>query len=524
LGDGSIASRYGRTVSTERPPRFRDLQQRLRDLWPTVTPRSIGDVERTVVVCYSLTLEMPPPLLPALQAFEERFLCVVLTLLRSPRTRVIYLTSMPILPRLVDYWFSLVPELDTPQARRRLLLLSPVDPRPIPLTRKVLDRPGLVERVREAVPDPTRAFLLPFLSTELERELALRLGIPLYGPDPALAHLGTKSGSRRLFREAGVSLPAGVEGVHSRADVERAIRTIRAERHDLPAVVVKLDEGVSGYGNATIHLTDGRSIADAVADLDLVDEELDPDVFYASLEEHGGIVEELLVGEDLRSPSVQLRLGPDRTIAVISTHDQVLAGPQAQTFVGCRFPAETGYVFQITEAATRVGERLCREGVIGRLAVDFVAVRGEYGGWTPHALEINLRNGGTTHPTVTLQALTDGHYDAERGIFLAPNGREKCYFATDHLERPGYDRLTPDDFLDLLDESGLAWSVDEQVGVVFHMVSAIAVAGLVGMTAIAESQHEAYTLYRRARDTVDLEAARLSALAADAETAARKGQ
>jgi hypothetical protein len=476
-------------------------------------------VERTVVVCYSLTLEMPAPLLPALQAYEERFLCVVLTLLRSPRTRVIYLTSMPILPRLVDYWFSLVPELDTPAARRRLLLLSPVDPRPIPLTRKVLDRPGLIERIRTAVPDPSRAFLIPFLSTELERELALRLGIPLYGTDPALAHLGTKSGSRRLFREAGIALPAGVEDVHTRGDVERAIQAIRADRPEVPGVVVKLDEGVSGYGNATIRLGRVGPLRDAVARPDLVDEELSPDAFYASLEEHGGIVEELLVGDDLRSPSVQLRLSPDRTIAVISTHDQVLAGPQGQTFVGCRFPAEAAYVFQVTDASRRVGELLCREGVIGRLAVDFVAVRGEYGGWSPYALEINLRNGGTTHPTVALQALTDGHYDAERGVFVAPDGREKCYFATDHLERSGYARLTPDDFLDLLGESGLAWSVDEQVGVVFHMVSAIAVAGLVGVTAIAESQHEAYALYRRARDAVDLEAARLDELAGPAQPA-----
>ena len=48
-------------------------------------------------------------------AFEERFLCHLLGL-ASPGTRIVYVTSMPIHPRLVDYWLGLVPGLDT---RRR---------------------------------------------------------------------------------------------------------------------------------------------------------------------------------------------------------------------------------------------------------------------------------------------------------------------------------------------------------------------------------------------------------------------
>jgi hypothetical protein len=34
---------------------FAELQARLRALWPNVTLRSIGDVERTVVVVHSLS-------------------------------------------------------------------------------------------------------------------------------------------------------------------------------------------------------------------------------------------------------------------------------------------------------------------------------------------------------------------------------------------------------------------------------------------------------------------------------------
>ena len=79
---------------------FAELQQRLRALWPSVTLRSIGDVERTVVVVHSISMEVPDQLIPVFPAYEERFLCLVLSLLRSRNSRVIYVTSQPILPRL----------------------------------------------------------------------------------------------------------------------------------------------------------------------------------------------------------------------------------------------------------------------------------------------------------------------------------------------------------------------------------------------------------------------------------------
>ena len=72
--------------------------------------------------------------------------------------------------------------------------------------------------------------------------------------------------------------------------------------------------------------------------------------------------------------------------------------------------------------------------MIGRFAIDFVAVRDTNGAWTSYAIELNLRKGGTTHPFLTLQFLTDGRYDARSGLFLTADGREKHLVATDHLE------------------------------------------------------------------------------------------
>ena len=89
-----------------------------------------------------------------------------------------------------------------------------------------------------------------FNSTKLERTLAVLLGIPLNGVDPGLVPLGTKSGSRKVFREAGVPLPEGFEDLRSGDDVVEALDELQERRPGLRRAVIKLDESFSGEGNA----------------------------------------------------------------------------------------------------------------------------------------------------------------------------------------------------------------------------------------------------------------------------------
>src|SRR5947207_9873037 len=122
----------------------------------------------------------------------------------------------------------------------------------------------------------------------------------------------------------------------------------------------------------------------------------------------GGVVEERVgVGaQNVRSPSVQLRVTPLGKVELLSTHDQMLGGPSGQSYLGCIFPADSGYASAITRDAARVGELLREAGVIGRFAIDFVVTRvHDNAPWQTYAIEINLRKGGTTHPFLTLQFL-----------------------------------------------------------------------------------------------------------------------
>ena len=99
--------------------------------------------------------------------------------------------------------------------------------------------------------------MLPFVTSELEAKLALELQIPVYGPDPQLAQLGTKTGSREVFAAAGVDLPVGIHGVHTEKDLVEAATEIHAST-GARKFIVKENEGVSGLGNAILELAPMR--------------------------------------------------------------------------------------------------------------------------------------------------------------------------------------------------------------------------------------------------------------------------
>jgi hypothetical protein len=86
--------------------------------------------------------------------------------------------------------------------------------------------------------------------------LAVRLGIPIYGCDPSLVYLGTKSGSRRAFLKAGVPMPPGAENLKTYEDIVHAVAALKDMYPDLKKAVIKLNDGFSGDGNAILYFPD----------------------------------------------------------------------------------------------------------------------------------------------------------------------------------------------------------------------------------------------------------------------------
>ena len=153
---------------------FRRLQARLPGLFRDVF--ADPGAPRTVVVVPSLSLDQQVMArIAGVHHYEERMLCLLL-LLRLPRTRLVYVTSQPIAGPIVDYYLHLLPGVPHRHAGGRLTLLACHDASPQPLSAKILARPRLLGRLREAVGDPATAHMTCFTVSALERTLQLRCG------------------------------------------------------------------------------------------------------------------------------------------------------------------------------------------------------------------------------------------------------------------------------------------------------------------------------------------------------------
>jgi hypothetical protein len=373
-------------------------------------------------------------------------------------------------------------------------MLAAGDPAPRSLTAKLLDRPELLDRVRELCEGPGGAFVQPFNVTHSEQELSERLGLPLYGPPAALASLGSKTGSRRIARLAGVPVLDGAEDLRSVEAVEAEARRLQGRAvPPVGAVVIKLNDGFSGQGNAVVDLA---GLNGSLLDSPVVfcAEEESWSSFTTKIAEGGAVVEEHLDVPGMVSPSVQLRILPGGTPLVLSTHSQVLGGPNRQVYLGCRFPADAAYRGQIRAAAERVGRVLAARGVIGYFGIDFFVVPG--GGREQVFLsEINLRVGGTTHPFGMARLATDGRYDAAGGHLVA-GGRAKSYLATDNLKSPALVGCQPQDVIDQVDRLGLGYDHRRRTGATLHLLGALREYGKMGVTCIGDTEEEARRHYR----------------------------
>lgn len=481
--------------------RFAELQRRLAPLVADVFPDR--HAAQTVVVIPSMSLPRDELVkLTGANQYEERLLCLLM-LLRQPRTNIVYLTSQPIAPAVVDYYLHLLPGIPFSHARRRLTLLSCYDSSCDTLTEKVLRRPRLLEHIRAAIPNPHAAHMTCFIATPAERTLAVQLGIPLYACDPDLRHLGTKSGSREVLRRAGVAVPSGFEHLRDERDIAEALAELKRREPAMKRAVIKLNDGFSGEGNAVFSFGGAPAgagltswTADALPERARFEARGETwPCYIAKFAAMGGIVEEFLEGDETRSPSVQCRVDPLRRASIISTHDQLLGGPSGQIYLGCTFPTDTAYSADVHDAGLRVARQLASEGVIGRFGVDFVSVR-RRDRWETTAIEINLRKGGTTHPFLMLQYLTDGAYDPETTTYRTATGRACCYYASDNLQSSAYVGLTPDDLIEIAVDNDLHFDAAAQQGVVFHLIGALSEVGKVGTCCIGEDRETAERLFR----------------------------
>ncbi len=133
-----------------------------------------------------------------------------------------------------------------------------------------------------------------------------RSGSPCTAPTHDSCTSGRRPAAASLFAEEGVRHPLGYENLHDLDEVADAVVSMRQHGSTATKVIVKLNEGVSGQGNALVDLRGlppaGRraaSAAEIIARLRQMQFERPDtplDAYLSKLAERGGIVEELISG------------------------------------------------------------------------------------------------------------------------------------------------------------------------------------------------------------------------------------
>jgi len=493
--------------------RFEQLQRQLRDRWQLNNPLEEDDYDILVIPSFSVDQEIGKNVAGFLH-YEERLLFSLMRLCQ-PHTRLIYVTALPLSPMIIDYYLQMLPGIPFFHAQRRLLLFSTDDGSYKPLTEKILERPRLIKRIRNAM-RRDKSYIVCFNSTYLEQELSVQLDTPLFACSPQLLYWGSKSGSREIFAQCQIPHPDGSLKVTSVEELVSEATKLWERKPHLQRMVVKLNEGLSGEGNAILDLrplqplitsdtlAKQQAIAASLVKMNFQGIKEDWYSFSRRIPQLGAIVEEFIEGEEKQSPSVQGYISPTGEVEIVSTHDQILGGPDGQVYLGCRFPAADAYRLQIQKIGLKIGQALAAKGAIERFGVDFIAVRRDKT-WELHAIEINLRKGGTTHPFMTLKLLTNGNYDIQTGLFYSPQRQRKYYVSSDNLCKTQYRGLLPNDLMDIIAEYHLHFDSSTKTGTVFHLMGALSEFGKLGLTSIGNSWQEAEAIYRQVEGILDNE-------------------
>jgi hypothetical protein len=459
-----------------------------------------GPPDGTIVVFPSLSFpESELRKITGVTYYEHRLLCLVL-LLAEPRRRLLFVTAADVDADVLDYYLSFLP--DPEDARRRLHIVSLSDPRQCALSQKLIEQDHVFDELRGLVDGASSAYLMPFNVTDAELEVAERLELPLFGPMPDQVWHGTKSGSRQIATQSDVPVLEGYENLRSTDDVDAAISKLRHLPEPPDGVVLKLNYGFSGQGSAIVDCVDFEPPTKSRPTTFCGDGETWA-TYGSKIRAEGAVVERLLTDELVASPSVQVRILPDGTPTVISTHDQVLGGEHNQVYLGCRFPASDRYRAEITSCAQRIAARLSERGVIGLFGMDFLIYRSGPSEHLRLALaEINLRLGGTTHPYVMAQLLTRSTYDAESGTLRRPDGRAVCYVGSDNIKLPNLIGVAPGAVLDALRRADVLYDASTGVGATAHLLGALPEFGKMGTLCIGDDLEQAEEISRRVMEVL----------------------
>ncbi len=323
-----------------------------------------------------------------------------------------------------------------------------------------------------------------------------------------LLWLGSKHGSRQMFEEAQVPHPLGMtKSVDSPQAIALALCAMTHQAPHVDQWMIKITEGTaSGNGNGILDLSGvQRPLVSAAQALACMETCLTvPGTqahFFHDLQERGAIVEAFIApqpGARAASPSVQGIIDVNGAVNVVSSHEQILDEATGQSYEGCSYPAHQAYRQEIIRYTQQVGERLYAHGARGHFAVDYLATENEQhpSGWRIDAIEINLRETGTTPPFMMMRLLCGGRPTAD-GVWQDGDGQAKYYVASDSIHKDHLRGVHPQTVIDAVAHAGLEFTAQADrlrpamTGVVLTLLPGVRSDGKVGCICIANGAEAA---------------------------------
>ena len=339
------------------------------------------DEPHTSVVVPSLTLDQSELRKLAGASFYEERLLFLLIRLRNPRARMVYVTSQPVHPIILEYYLQFLAGIPASHARARLTLLCAYDASPRSLTEKILERPRLIERIRAGIHDPSTRLpdRLQLDAARAQARGAARHPAERLRPAarPPRHEVGQPQG---VPARPASTCPRASRTCTRRARSRRRSMELRARR---PRHAPRGDQARTRASPAratrscaTRSRPRARPARGAAAGRVRRCRRRRPRRYFDKFSRMGGIVEEFIEAEEKLSPSAQLRIEPARRGAADLDPRPDPRRAERPGVPGLPFPgARRLPPLRSRTPALRVGQVLARHGVVSRFGVDFLVYR-----------------------------------------------------------------------------------------------------------------------------------------------------
>ncbi|GMH84334.1 hypothetical protein TrVE_jg5934 [Triparma verrucosa] len=446
-----------------------------------------------------------------------------LTDVKRSNVEVIYVAPFPMDDEIVDYYKKIleVGGVEAPHTRFSVVVPENVDifPSHFPLSAILQYSPHALHRIRQMLRGK-KGYLMPGYQGWQEKKVALSLSIPVLAPKlETFQRFATRSGAKRCFMAADVSVPVGAHDIYDEEDFVVALCKLISSNLDVKRWMFKIDVDYNNVGSAYFdvkhlgcynallkeretlfnihkgdttcwHLPDVQLLARAKVLKDLrkflplkgvcLGREMFSSFrqFLSHFMRMGGVIEAEPIGVVGR-PSVNMLITPNGDVRIESCVD-VLVDDESKT-QGSVYPMKSVPQKALVGAANAVATELKGHGFVGHFTLNFIA-------YNAHGTGLRMI-GSSIEPYATNSA---GIHNLMR-FLCGENNKKKAlsrsYAAIDAMYNPSLSSVQYGSFFKLCRMQAVSFDLETLSGLMFLLFDSLA-AGSLGMIAVGDHAAE----------------------------------